>query len=51
MKNLFVPYEQALHLKELGFNQECFRGYYTLKSETFLILNIRNEIELNTLNV
>lgn len=24
MKNLFVPYEQALELKELGFNETCF---------------------------
>jgi hypothetical protein len=23
MKELFVPYEQALELKELGFNEEC----------------------------
>ena len=24
----FIPYEQALEIKELGFNQPCF-GYYT----------------------
>jgi hypothetical protein len=28
MKKEFVPYEQALALKELGFNEPCF-GYYT----------------------
>ena len=28
MENEFVPYKQALELKELGFNQPCF-GYYT----------------------
>ena len=27
MKEQFVPYELALKLKELGFNEECF-GYY-----------------------
>ncbi len=27
MKHLFVPYELALKLKELGFDEECF-GYY-----------------------
>ena len=51
MNNLFVPYEQALHLKELGFNEGCF-GYYVL-TETRDYKNgleIRNEIELNTLN-
>lgn len=28
MTHLFVPYEQALALKELGFDKPCF-GYYT----------------------
>jgi hypothetical protein len=27
MKELFIPYEQALALKELGFDEECL-GYY-----------------------
>lgn len=27
MKHLFIPYEIALKLKELGFNEECF-GFY-----------------------
>lgn len=27
MKNEFVTYEQALALKELGFDDKCFRGY------------------------
>ncbi len=27
MKNQFTPYEEALILKELGFNEESF-GYY-----------------------
>jgi hypothetical protein len=52
MNNLFVPYEQSLHLKELGFNQECF-GYYTLAEVRDYKnngLDIRNEIVLNTLN-
>jgi hypothetical protein len=28
MKNLFVPYEQALHLKELGFDEPCMFPYH-----------------------
>ena len=28
MNNLFVPYEQALHLKELGFNEPCMFPYH-----------------------
>jgi len=27
MDKEFVPYEQALALKELGFNEHCFGGY------------------------
>jgi hypothetical protein len=28
MEKEFVPYEQALALKELGFDEECFAYYY-----------------------
>ena len=27
MKTEFIPYDLALELKELGFNENCFRGY------------------------
>jgi hypothetical protein len=27
MENEFIPYEQALELKELGFDEPCFKGY------------------------
>jgi hypothetical protein len=27
MKNEFIPYEQALELKELGFDEPCFGRY------------------------
>ncbi len=27
MNKEFIPYEQALELKELGFKENCFRGY------------------------
>jgi hypothetical protein len=29
MENEFVPYEQSLELKELGFDEECFGRYLT----------------------
>jgi hypothetical protein len=32
MKTEFIPYEQALVLKELGFNEPCL-GYYTIYSD------------------
>jgi hypothetical protein len=28
MKNEFIPYEEALALKELGFNEELCYGFY-----------------------
>jgi hypothetical protein len=44
MNKEFIPYEQALELKELGFNEECF-GFYTLEGCYFL-----NTTELNSLS-
>jgi len=44
MNNQFIPYEQALELKELGFNEECF-GFYTLEGCYF-----PNTTELNSLS-
>jgi hypothetical protein len=32
MEKEFIPYEQALALKELGFDEKCF-GYFDSKSE------------------
>lgn len=32
MEKEFIPYEQALVLKELGFDEECF-SYYNYKEE------------------
>lgn len=52
MNKEFIPYEQALELKELGFDEECF-GYYVLAEVRDYKnngLDIRNEIVLNTLN-
>jgi hypothetical protein len=31
MKNEFVPYEQSLELKELGFDEPCIGNYYYTK--------------------
>ena len=32
INNMFVPYELALRLKELGFNEKCFDVYSDVKS-------------------
>ena len=45
MEKEFVPYEQALALKELGFDEPCF-GYYTGDKKHLLIrpnMGRRNE--------
>ena len=36
----FVPHQESLELKELGFNEPCF-GFYTEEYKT-LIKNLRN---------
>lgn len=51
MQNEFIPYEQALELKELGFNEHCFAHYCNgdlitktaiLKSSTMLYYQQNN---------
>ena len=32
----FIPYEQALELKKLGFNDECFAGYDIYTKELYI---------------
>jgi hypothetical protein len=42
MKNEFIPYEQALKLKELGFDEPCL-AYYNINDElTFTIIVSQN---------
>jgi len=42
MKNEFIPYEQALALKELGFDEPCL-AYYNINDElTFTIIVSQN---------
>ena len=36
MEKEFVPYEQALELKKLGFNDECFAGYDIYTKELYI---------------
>jgi hypothetical protein len=48
MKNEFINYEQALALKELGFDEPCF-GYYVglgdNKEDPFKLVQIQSEKE------
>jgi hypothetical protein len=36
MEKEFIPYEQALALKELGFNEECLAGYNKETNELYI---------------
>jgi hypothetical protein len=43
MESLFVPYEIALALKELGFDEPCFGNYNNLTETTRFIFGKTNE--------
>lgn len=36
MKKEFIPYEEALALTELGFNEECLAGYNKETNELYI---------------
>jgi len=42
MEKQFVPYEQALKLKELGFDDECF-GFYTELGNIVIKENVKKQ--------
>lgn len=46
MEKEFVPYEQALEFKELGFDEDCF-GYYELQGKELVFRKIKNSIIYN----
>ena len=37
MTKEFIPYEQALALKELGFDEHCLASFYTYTDENFIL--------------
>lgn len=43
MEKEFIPYEQALALKELGFDQSCF-GFYNIKGDFIKDFGITRDI-------
>ena len=55
MQEQFIPYEQALELKELGFNEKCFKSYrqqikhewYDMRSSENIIFNEDEKIILS----
>ena len=56
MNKEFIPYEQALELKELGFNEECFGMYQKNKKIWYCdknnwITNFEVDPDVETLNL
>jgi hypothetical protein len=49
MENEFIPYEQALALKELGFDEPCF-AFFNGKHHDWLI-DDNNRLDAPTINV
>ena len=50
MDKEFIPYEQALELKELGFDEPCAASYGSYVHKTSeLFLNINNPVNIETL--
>jgi len=43
MENEFVPFEIAIALKELGFNEPCFAYYTNIDGKTYLSFKINYE--------
>jgi hypothetical protein len=51
MSKEFIPYEQAVELKEIGFCEECFGCYQLAEFRDYRVgLEVDNKIVLNTLN-
>lgn len=45
IENEFIPYEQSLDLKEIGFDEPCFAKYYQQDGNTPFIQIGESEIE------
>ena len=43
MEKEFIPYELALELKELGFNEECFGWYSPVMNGLLIYCNSTND--------
>jgi len=54
MENLFVPYEIALALKKLGFNEKClvnfFQGKFNNEKNTLLLTDERTNADVNSID-
>ena len=51
MEKEFIPYEQALELKELGFNEPCFAYYLNRKLNIFHSTPVNDRINSKTKDI
>jgi len=53
LKKYFIPYDRALKLKELGFDEECLGFYWVLENYTSYLIEFKIDkiYKLNNLNV
>ena len=51
MKKEFIPYEQALALKELGFDEPCFGYYLDEKLNIFHSTSVNDRINSKTIEI
>ena len=45
----FIPYQQALELKELGFDEPCYKNIFKIKSKYYKLNNEEKEALLKGL--
>jgi len=50
MNNQFIPYEQALELKKLGFNEKC-AAHFLAEDEIELKWEMHRNLSINTTNL
>jgi len=50
MKNEFIPYTEALKLKELGFNEKCIGVYYNNGKKFLISETLMTNSELDSYN-
>ena len=47
IENEFIPYQESLELKELGFNEPCFGYYYTLNGKNWVFADKHKYYQLD----
>ena len=51
MEKEFIPYEQALELKELGFDEECFGEYFQIGHHFGQLVTSNEELDIQLTSI